>query len=86
MTTAVIKTILAPLIFTPIAYLFGLRGPYLVSVFVLFAAPSAVSCYIMAKGMGADEELTAGIIILTTAISSVTLFIGIFILRNLGLI
>jgi len=84
--TAVIKTVITPLIFAPAAYLAGLRGVYLASVFVLFAAPSAVSCYIMAKGMGADEELTAGIIILSTAISSLTLFVGIYILRNLGLI
>lgn len=85
MATA-IKTVLIPLIFTPLAYLAGIRGVYLISIYVLLAAPTAVSSYIMAKGMDADSEIASGIIILTTAFSLVTLFSGIFILRSLNII
>ena len=51
-----------------------------------YPAPSAVSSYIMAKNMHSDDELAGQILIFTTLISSVTLFIGIFLLKSFHLI
>lgn len=85
-SSTVIKTVIIPMIFTPVAYLLGLRGVHLISVFVLFGAPTAVSSYIMAKGMDCDEQATAGMIILSTTVSLFTFFIGIYIFKAAGII
>lgn len=80
------KTVVLPSIAVTSAALFGLRGPSLGVVLICFGAPTAVSSYIMAKKMGNDHELAAQILLLSTFICVITIFIGIFILKNLNLI
>jgi len=83
---AVLKTVVCPLVFVIPAVLFGFRDAELVVIFILFAAPTAVSSYIMAKNMKSDYELAGQIVVLTTVICPVTVFFGSFILKSLGLI
>ena len=83
---ALTKTLILPAIAVTAAVLVGLRGPALGVVLICFGAPTAVSSYIMAKKMGNDHELAAQILLLSTMICALTIFLGIFILRNLGLI
>ncbi len=83
---ALTKTLILPAIAVTVAALVGLRGPALGVVLICFGAPTAVSSYIMAKKMGNDHELAAQILLLSTMICALTIFLGIFILRNLGLI
>ena len=80
------KTILLPLLTVTAAAMIGLRGPSLGVVLICFGAPTAVSSYIMSKKMANDHELSAQILLLTTMMCIVTIFIGIFILKTLGLI
>lgn len=86
MPASIIKTVLTPIVFTPLSYLFGIRGIHLAALFILFAAPTAISSHIMAKGMGADENTAAGIIILSTAVSVIVLFIGFFLIKQFGIV
>lgn len=79
-----IKLIGLPLIYLPIAYKLGFTGSEMVSILVMLAAPSTVSCYVMAKNMHNDGILTSNIIVLTTLLSSLTLTLWIFILKTLG--
>ena len=81
-----IRTALSPLLFVIPAALLGFRDSALVVIFVLFAAPTAVSSFIMAKNMKSDYELAGQIVVLTTAICPVTVFLGSFILKSMGLI
>ncbi len=84
--SAAAKTVLLPLFMCTAAALVGLRGASLGTVLVMFGAPTAVSSYIMAKNMGSDHELAGQILFLTTAVCVFTIFLGIFILKSLGLI
>ena len=81
-----IKIILSPLLFTTAAYLLGFNGSSLGVIFILFASPTAVSSYIMAKNMNNDADLAANIVLQTTVGSLGTLFLGVFVLKTLGVI
>lgn len=83
---AAVKTVILPAAAVTAAVLVGLRGPALGVVLICFGAPTAVTSYIMAKKMGNDHELAAQILLLSTMICALTIFLGIFILRNLALI
>ena len=83
---SLIRTVICPVVFVIPAILLGFRDAALVVIFVLFAAPTAVSSYIMAKNMKSDYELAGQIVVLTTIICPVTVFIGSFVLKSLGLI
>lgn len=86
LTGALTKTLILPAIAVTAAALVGLRGPSLGVILICFGAPTAVSSYIMAKKMGNDHELAAQILLLSTMICALTIFVGIFILKTLALI
>lgn len=81
-----IKLILLPAIFLPIAAWMGFRDQAMVALVILCGAPSTVSGYVMAKNMDGDHVLAASIVVLSTALSAVTLTATLFILRTAGLI
>ena len=82
---AIYKTLVLPLIAVPVAHLvFGFSGTELAVIFVTFGTPSAVSSYIMAKSMKSDAEVAGQILLLSTVICTFTLFLGLFLLTNLG--
>lgn len=79
---SVIKLIVIPGIFLPLAVVMGFRNEELVALLILTGAPTTVSSYIMAKNMGNDGVLASGIVVMTTLLSSVTLTAIIFILKS----
>lgn len=79
---SVIKLIIIPGIFLPLAVWIGFRNEELVALLILTGAPTTVSSYIMAKNMGNNEVLASGIVVMTTLLSSVTLTAIIFILKS----
>ncbi len=81
-----IKVLITPFVLVAVAVLIGFRGIELGAVVILFGGPTAVSSYIMAKGMDSDHELAGKILLLTTVFCSVTLFVGFYALAVLGLI
>lgn len=83
---AFLRVLFLPFIIVGVAILIGYRGVELSTILIIFASPSAISGYIMAKNMGNDSELAGQIIILTTLISSVSLFVWVFILKLFELI
>jgi malonate transporter len=82
----VIKLILIPGIFTYIAICLGFRGEDLAVMFLLFASPTAVASFVMAKAMGANSKLAGNIVLMTTLGASVTITLGVFILKSLGVV
>jgi predicted permease len=81
-----IKLVIAPIMVTATAYLFGYRDIELGLFFMMSAAPTAAASYVMARSMGGNSTLAANIIALTTVASIITCTLGIFILTNLQLI
>lgn len=75
------RLILIPAILLEIAYLAGFRGPEFAALMLAFATPCAVSSYTMASEMGGDEELAAQIVMMTTVLSSLSVFLMIFIFK-----
>ena len=83
--TAVYKTLLLPLAAVFVAhYGFGFANTSLAVIFITFGAPSAVSSYIMAKSMKSDAEVAGQVLLLSTVISTFTIFLGLFLMKNLG--
>ncbi len=81
-----LKTVVLPTLAVTVAALIGFRGARICVVFVLFGAPSAISSYIMAKNMKSDAELAGQILLVSTVMSLLTIFVGVFIMKTLGLI
>ena len=79
------RLLLVPVVTIAAAALLGFRGPALGVIMVCFGAPTAVSSYNMAREIGGDADLAAGIVVVTTALSCVSLFCWIVLLKTLGL-
>lgn len=84
--SSMIKLVILPAIFLPMAVLMGFRDQKLVALMIMLAAPTTASCYIMASSMDGDEVLTSSVVVMTTFLSSITLTLIIFILKNMCLI
>jgi len=80
------RLIIVPLILTPVAILLGLRDAPLLAMLILLAAPTASSAHILTNEMNADHILSGNLVVLSSALSVITVFIFIFILRSAGYI
>ncbi|MBE5875175.1 MAG: AEC family transporter [Lachnospiraceae bacterium] len=81
-----LKLVVFPCLFLPLAVTLGFTGPKLVAILVMLGSPTTVSCYIMAKNMGHEGTLTSSAVVATTFLSSITLTFFLFVLRSMGLI
>ncbi|MDR1595146.1 MAG: AEC family transporter [Prevotellaceae bacterium] len=77
---------LAKLVIIPLAAMIvfvwmGFRDIELAALLCLYATPTAVASFIMAENMGCDGEISAHIVVLTTALSAITIFLFIFALK-----
>lgn len=86
MAASMIKLVLQPLIFLPVAAWMGFSGEKMIAILIMLASPTTPSCYIMAKSMNNDEVLTASVIVTTTLMAAFTLTGWIFLLKTLGYI
>lgn len=83
---SMIKLVIQPLIFLPVAAWMGFRGEQMIAILIMLASLTTPSCYIMAKNMDNDGVLTASVIVMTTLLAAFTLTGWIFILKTVGLI
>ncbi len=83
--TTVNKLLLAPLLITGGALLFGFKGLEIGIIFFMSAAPTAAASYVMVRSMGGNAALAANIIALTTVVSLLTCTLGIFVLSSFSL-
>ena len=86
LTATVLKIAVTPLIFTLLAYALGFRKEELGVICMVFASPTAVSSYIMARAMDSDSDLAANIVLMSTLGSILTIFAGIYLLKAAGAI
>lgn len=85
-SASVMKMAVLPTICTAAAWLVGFRGQELGLMFLFFASPTAAASFVMAKALGGNDRLAANIVALTTLMASVTVTLGVFTLRSLGVI
>lgn len=78
---SIIKLVIQPMIFVPIAALLGFRGEKMIAILIMLASPTTPSCYIMEKSMNNDSVLTASVVVTTTLLAAFTLTGWIFILN-----
>ena len=86
LAAAFIKLIAQAAVFVPIAAKLGFSGEKMIGILIMLAAPATPSCYIMAKNMHGDGDLTASVVVVTTLLAAFTLTGWIFILKTLGLL
>jgi predicted permease len=77
------KLVIIPLIAMIVFVSMGFRELELATLLCLFATPTAVASFIMAENMGCNGEISAHIVVLSTALSAFTIFLFIFILKSL---
>jgi len=83
-TATVLRLVVIPTVILWICINAGFRGSELAVFVSLFATPTAVVSYIMADNMGNDGELSAQIVVLSTAASCITIFLIVYVLRTMG--
>lgn len=83
---SMLKMVTLPVLATLGAWLMGFSGRELGMLFVFFASPTAAASFVMVKAMGGDARLSANIVALTTLMASLSMTLGVFCLRVLGLI
>jgi len=84
MIATLIKLLILPALFIPVAIYLGFRDGALAAIILMLGAPTTPTCYIMAKQMHNDGDLSSSIIVMTTLLSAFSLTGIIFILRMLG--
>ena len=82
-TVSAAKLIVAPGLFLGLGALLGFRGVAFVSLIGVFASPTAVNSFTMAQQMGGDAELAGDIVVTTSAVSILTMFLWIFLFKSL---
>ena len=81
----VVRTVLVPAFGIFIAYFMGcFNGAHFAAFVALFASPIAVSSVPMAQELGADSKLAGQLVVWTTLVSALTIFLFSFILKAIG--
>ena len=80
------KLVIIPLIFISAGIGFGFRGTELGALMILFAAPSAVATYAMARKMDSDAILAGEIVVFTSLFSVLSIFLWVIALKAAAVI
>lgn len=82
---SVIRLVITPLLALTLAVWLGFRGEALGIILICTAAPTATTAYPMALAYDSDHELTGQLVVSTSLFCSLTLFLWIFALKQVGL-
>ena len=80
------RLILVPAICLPICILLGFRDVALVGLLVAFGGPCATSSLAMAQQMDADGELAGAMVVFTTALCVITIFLWVLLLGFMNML
>lgn len=83
-SSSLMKLVWLPLVATVGAWLCGFREADLAILFLYFASPTAAASYVMAREVGANHELAAAIIVVSTLIAVVTINLGLLLMQAVG--
>lgn len=80
------KLLVLPSISIGISLLFGFTSVERFVYFEMFATPVATASFSMAQNMGGDGELAGQLVVLSTAVSVITIFLWVFGLSSVGMV
>lgn len=81
----VLRSVAIPSLALTVAYFMGVfNGAHFAAFVAMFATPVAVSTVPMCQEMGADHALAGQLVVWTTTISAVVIFVTSFILKSVG--
>lgn len=83
---SLMKLVVNPVIFLILPIIWGWNGPVLGAILIAFGTPTAVSSFPMAKALRCDADLAGEIVVATSAASILTIFLWIFVLKQMMLI
>lgn len=83
--TNFIKLVVFPLIGSIVLIALGFRGEAFAALLVYLICPTATVVFTLAQAYGGDSELASEIVVTQTVLSMITMTIGIFIMKSLGL-
>ena len=78
------RLIIVPALVLPLAVALGFRDVELVTLIAIFSTPCAVAGFAMAQQMQADAELAGNCVVYSSALSCLTIFGWVFLLKTLG--
>jgi malate permease and related proteins len=81
LSASLMKMVWLPLLATFGAWLYGFREADLAILFLYFASPTAAASFVMARAVGANHELAAAIIVITTLVAVITTNLGLLLLQ-----
>ncbi|MCL7944800.1 AEC family transporter [Marinobacter sp. ATCH36] len=84
-SASIMKMVTLPVLCTLAAWLAGFEGRELGLMFLFFASPTAAASFVMVKALGGNDRLAANIVALSTLMASVTVTVGVFVLRSAGI-
>lgn len=84
--TVLVRLVAMPAAFIGIGVITGYHGVELGALLAMSASPTAVSSYPMAREIGCDDELAGQMVVVSTSLSVVTMFLWIFGLNLAGLL
>ena len=79
------RLIVVPAIFLTLSVLCGIRGVELAAMIAIFGSPTGVSTFTMTQQMGGDDVLAGDLVVMTSALSCVTMFAWALVLKSMGL-
>lgn len=79
------RLIVVPTIFLTLSVLCGIRGVELAAMIAIFGSPTGVSTFTMTQQMGGDDVLAGDLVVMTSALSCVTMFAWALVLKSMGL-
>lgn len=80
------RLIISPLLGSIAALLLGFRGVEFASLLIMFAAPPAIASFTMAQQMESDSQLAGETVIVSSALSCITIFLWVYLYTALGVI
>lgn len=79
------RLIVVPAIFLTLSVLCGVRGVELAAMIAIFGSPTAIASFTMVQQMGGDDVLAGDIVVMTSALSCITMFGWALALKSLGM-
>lgn len=80
------RLVFSPLLIVSVGILLGFRNELLIPLLIMSGSPTAVSSFTMAQQMDGDGELAAGLVVFTSAFAILSMFVWIFVLKQMGMI
>ncbi len=86
MTGCICRLLIVPAVMIPVSLFFGFRGTDLIGLMCIFIAPCATSSFNLAKEMDSDADLTSQLVVFTSVLSILTVFMWTYVLSFTGMI